>query len=424
MRVATLFKPAFLILVPVLASFVLWAVPGTGTYLRGFASRSDLNPASLSILIIWYAVCVGVVIAGAHTGRSTPRLTTLEPSSNENNFERTFYWVITLMSAVGVGWSYVSVGGQFSIGTVVSSGQANLLSSALGDGSSLATLRYSAIVAAPLAVWRTYTRRAGWPLAILNVVLLLGVALLSSRLSIIMATVVFIFLLWRERPTAQFRLSWLIAGGAFLFALLAVFNYTRNSNFYRLLGVENPIAMNAYQILAYVGTPTQVAVGVADGMFRGAISGNETFESAAVVLVPTFLQTVKSDKSAALDPALYNYQVDVAPNLNANSAFADTFANYGYWGLLLTLVGLFFAGLIYGHFLQYKSYVSTVSAVIAYGLLEYWRGFLFLQGIIVFLIVSVVIAAFVASALTPPARDHPQHARSRTLARGFAGSSS
>jgi hypothetical protein len=116
--------------------------------------------------------------------------------------------------------------------------------------------------------------------------------------------------------------------------------------------------------------------------------------------------------------------VDVAPNLNANSAFADTFANYGYWGLLLTLVGLFLAGLIYGHFLQYKSYVSTVSAVIAYGLLEYWRGFLFLQGIIVFLIVSVIIAAFIASALTPPARDHPQHARSRTLARGFVGSSS
>lgn len=395
-RPYALFRPWVLLLAPVLVSFLAWSVPGEGTFLRGFAVRSDLSWSAAFVLGAWYLGCVLVLSFGVSLGRSIRPSAAFLVLAQERSFERVFYRLLTTLSLIGVVGAYWLVTRQTSILEALSSEQANLLSTALLDGSSVGTLRYVASVAAPIGVILALERRDSWVLAMINVVLLFGVVLLSSRLSLIMATAIFVFLYYQRRPSARLRIRVLVPAVALLFALLALFNYTRNAGYYRSLGVENPFLMNVYQILSYVGAPSQVSVGVADAISGGRFPRPVAAIDALQAVVPTFLQTQKGDKSVAVDLGLYAYQVDIAPNLNANSSFADVYALWGWWGLVYTLLVLGIAAALFEHFRQYPSVVAVMSGVVAYGLLEYWRGYLFNTGNIVFLVLAVSLCAWVA----------------------------
>lgn len=420
-RPRVLFRPWVFLLVPVLVSFLAWSVPGEGTYLRGFAVRSDLSWSAAFVLGAWYLVCVLVLSFGVSVGRSIRPTVGFLAVAAEPRFERAFYRFLTVLSLIGVLGAYWLVTRQTSILTALSSDQANLLSTALLDGSSVGTLRYVAAIAAPVGVVLAMERKDSWLLAAVNVLLLLGVVLLSSRLSLIMATTVFVFLYFQRRPDARLRLRVLVPAGALLFALLALFNYTRNAGYYRSLGVENPFLMNVYQMLSYVGAPTQVSVGVADAIAGGRFPRQVSAFDALQAIVPTFLQTQKGDKSAAVDLGMYAYQVDIAPNLNANSSFADVYAQWGWWGLVYTLLVLGLAAALFEHFRQYASVIAVMSGVVGYGFLEYWRGYLFNTGNLVFLVLAISFCAWAARAsvgkrnsLAPPVMTEPTPIQERT----------
>lgn len=396
-----LFRPWILLVVPVLASLLAWSVPGQGTYLRGFAVRSDFSWAAAFVLGAWYLVCLLVLSIGVAVGRSWKPSVRLIALNDNATFELVFYRILTLFAAIGVIGAYYLISKSTSIVAAISSDQVNLLSQSLLDGSSVGTLRYAVTVAAPVGLVLAIERRASWLSAGVNVLLLLSVVLLSSRLSLIMATAIFVFLYFHRRPDGKLRVAVLGAGGAALFGLLAVFNYTRNAGYYRSFGVDNPVMMNVYQILSYVGAPSQVSVGVADAIAGGRFPVSGSAIGSLQAVIPTFLQSSKGDKSAALDLGLYAYQVDIAPNLNANSSFADVYAQWGWWGLFYTLVVLGIAAALFQHFRQYQSVVAVMAGVVGYGFLEYWRGYLFNTGNIVFLVLLVAVAAWGAQILTP-----------------------
>ncbi|WIB60764.1 hypothetical protein DEJ13_02730 [Curtobacterium sp. MCLR17_007] len=391
-----LFRPWLLLVVPVLASLLAWSVPGQGTYLRGFAVRSDFSWAAALVLGTWYMVCILVISFGVAVGRSWKPSTALVAVEGNARFERAFYRIVSLFAVVGVLGAYYLISRETSIVTALSSDQANLLSESLLDGSSIGTLRYAVTVAAPVGVILAIERKSSWWSAGVNIVLLLSVVLLSSRLSLVMATAVFVFLYYQRRPLNRLRISVTVLGGLVMFLVLAVFNYTRNANYYRSFGVDNPLAMNVYQVLSYVGAPSQVSIGVADAIAGGRFPVSVSALDALQAVIPTFLQATKGDKSAAVDLGLYAYQVDIAPNLNANSSFADVYAQWGWWGLGYTVIVLGFAAVLFQHFRHYQSVVASMSAIIGYGFLEYWRGYLFNTGNIVFLVLIVAIAAWVA----------------------------
>ncbi|WP_081827232.1 oligosaccharide repeat unit polymerase [Curtobacterium sp. UNCCL17] len=395
-----LFQPWILLLVPVLGSLVAWLVPGEGTYLRGFAVRSELSPVAAFVLISWYLGCVLAISFGVAVGRSWKASPVLLAIERNPKFELVFYRILTLFALLGVVGAYYLIARETSILAALQSAQANVLSEALLDGSSVGTLRYAVTVAAPVGVILALEHKASWLLAALNVIMLLLVVLLSSRLSLIMAIAVFVFLYYHRRPHGKLRLGVAGVGIVSLFLVLAVFNFTRNANYYRAFGVENPFMMNVYQILSYVGAPSQVSVGVADAIGNGRFPIDVSPVDALQSILPTFLQSTKGDKSAALDLGFYAYQVDIAPNLNANSSFADVYARWGWWGLVYTLLVLAAAAVLFQHFRQYDSVVAVMSGVVAYGFLEYWRGYLFNTGNIVFLVLIVALSAFIARILT------------------------
>lgn len=404
LRLIRFFSPAILIGLPVIASFLVWLVPGTGTYLRGFDVRSPVEPGGMLLLTGWYALCILVVTLSGAVGRVITPARSLLSVEMDVRFERRFYAVLTLLAVFGVLGAYFSISRQVAIIPAIQSGQANDLSAVLLDGSGIGTLRYAAIVAAPVGVFLAMQKKATWFVAGVNVILLLGVALLSSRLSLIMAVSILLFLYVHQRPDTRVRIVPIVLLGSSMFGILAALNYSRNSGYYKLFGVENPIMMNLYQIAAYVGSPTQVAVGVSRAIFEGRLNVAVGLDSGLQAVVPTFLQQTKGNRAAVTDEALYGQQVDIAPNLNSNSSFADTYAHYGWWGLIATLVVLGLAAMLFAHLMQYRSVLAAGAGVLGYGFLEYWRGFLFNTGNLVFILLALALAAVIARAVTPVAK--------------------
>lgn len=420
MKVRRILTPAVLLTGPVFVSFLVWAIPGNGLYLRGFTAHSAVTLEGSLVLAVWYGACVVSASAGASIGS---HLFQFHPQvAHGPRFEGRFGFAVTVLAAIGIVSSYIEISRSLSIVDVLAGGQANLLTSVILGGASISTLRYAAIISAPISIVRAIKGVGSWFFAVFNMILLVLDSVLSSRLALLMAAFVLILLIVQNRPNVRIRLRTAAWSLTLLFAGLTVLNYTRNQNFYRLFGVNDPITMNIYQIAAYVGAPAQVSVGLADAMVTDGFDPSISPWHALGAIVPTFAQAEKSDKSAALDPAIYGYNVDIAPNLNANSAFADTFAQFGWWGLVYVLVVLCIAGTLFGYFLKSPGVLIVVAGVVGYGFLEFWRGLLFNQGIMYFLLLSAMIAAIYAR-LGTPWQDHqwPAVEQERSTVRGTVG---
>lgn len=400
-----LLTPGKLILLPVLLSCTFWILPGESLYLRGFGERAEVNLGGVLLLTAFYSTVVVLAGVFAALGRSAVPLENVA-RARAAPVERRFYLLISSCSLLGVVAAYYAAGSSVSIYVALTTSTGNTLSESLSDGSSLATLRYATAISAPVGIYLWRKGQASFVMAVANCILLILNALLTSRLSLVMAVVVYFFLLAQEMPQPRPRHLTLGIFGIGIFAVFTVFNYVRNGNYYRLFGVEDPILMNIYQILTYVGAPSQVSLGVASSIANGQFDKTSTVESAIDAIVPTFWQDGKTSKSVATDLATYGYSVDIAPNLNTNSAFADTYAKYGWYGLAAILIAICSASLLFGIFSRIGGVYAAGAGVIGYGFAEFWRLFLFNQGILVFLVALTAVGAILAMATTIEKNTH------------------
>lgn len=412
-------SPVFYLLAPVIASCIVWLVPGSSYRLRGFDVRADANIGAWLLLIVFYALCAGLVWAGSRIGRALGPSQTLVLRTTADRFQRRFSVVLTLFASVGVLYSMYLAQQQTSIIEVLTATQGNDLKETIGGVAGIATLRYTAAISAPVAlyVWKYSGGRLS--LAVWNIGLLVASALFSSRLSMIMAVVVLIFLVFRLRGEIRFRAVPVVVTAALVFAALTVFNYFRNAQYYLASGVTDPVSMNFYQIAAYLGAPFQVSLGVANGiMNRGFTIASDPISS-VLLIVPTFLRPESAGTGQAAARSISEV-VQVASSLTTNSAFANVFATYGWWGLGYVLVTMFVAGWLFGYVSHFTSIVVVAGAVIAYSLAEMWRIFLFPQGLVVYLLLAILIATMVGLSGDGSRRASD---RARTLIRPTAGSS-
>lgn len=109
--------------------------------------------------------------------------------------------MILLAATVGVGYSLYQIGSPLSIIASLSAQTGNDLYSSLSNTASPTTLRYSTILAAPVGVYLWRRKRLAWPFMVFGVLLLLMNAMLAHRLSLLMASVVYLAMWVRQRPT-------------------------------------------------------------------------------------------------------------------------------------------------------------------------------------------------------------------------------
>ncbi len=397
------------------ASFGAWVVLG-GLYLLGYAGGSwerlagfsepaNLTLRSVVLLAFWYGgAVVSVSMVGWRLGtQSRPRATTVELTASPM-FERRYFFVILLAATVGgIGYSLYQIGSPLSIIASLSAQTGNDLYSSLSNTASPTTLRYSTILAAPIGVYLWRRKLLAWPFMVLAVALLLMNAMLAHRLSLLMASVVYLAMWVRQRTTTRRRSAkssnrWIaiIAIGVVGFALLGALNYFRNANYYRDAGVSNPRGNEPVSNGgAYLAVPAQVSIGVSDAVMSGAWHVASDPVDALTAIEPTFLQFEKVSKDNSWKRAsVFGYSVKFAPNFFTVSVFADTYALYGTWGGWIYTFGLYgFAGYLLARIVRYGTVIAGSAGVVAYCFSEMWRIQILSYGIVIYLLLLTIGSA-------------------------------
>jgi hypothetical protein len=188
-----------------------------------------------------------------------------------------------------------------------------------------------------------------------------------------------------------------VCARAVAFAVLTGLNFIRNAQYYKSANVTNPFEMNLYQIGAYLGTPMQVSVGVADAVMRATweLPGDpiDSFDAAR----PTFLIFKKIAKvDGNKEAEFYGYEVELESNFTTNSVFADTYAVYGVWGWVYTMGLYAIAGYLFARLVRYGFVVAGSAGVMAHSLSEVWRTQNVNYGFVIFLVVLTIASAVVA----------------------------
>lgn len=407
--------PAVIILLPVLGSFAAWASligwcsaggcpAGSWLDLRGFLEPAPVTIAGATLLIVWYCVVVVLATIGWRLGVGRTPAPEFVERTTSAQFERRYFFLILTAATIGVAYAYYRITSATSIVDALTTQTGNAFTEALPDSAGIATLRYATILAAPISVylWRKKVIHLGFML--FAVFLLMANSMVASRLSLLMAVVVYAVLQTavHRKPARAGRASvrpWhIVTAVAIMFILLTGLNYVRNGNYYRDAGVSNPVAMNLYQSGAYLAVPAQVSTGVSDAVMRGTFDKPSDVIASVAAALPSFLvpaHEVRAKESLSADS--YEFSVSFAPNFTTNSEFADIYADFGAWGWLYTLLLFPLAGYVFGRFLTYGPIIAGSAGVIAYCFAEVWRIQLLTQGITVFLVLLTLACMFVAA---------------------------
>jgi hypothetical protein len=387
-----------LILLPVALSFLAWLVllgvgspgspvAGTRFDLRGFDEPAPVSVPGVTLLLVWYGAVVLIASAGWRLGIHNPPAPGVVERTSMVSFERRYFLLILTVALIGTTYSYYKIVTTTSILGSINDQTANSLRAAVPSAAGVATLRYAAILAAPIGIYLWRRKVIGRLYAVTAVAVLLLNGMISSRLALIMACFVYLAIWIRStRKTPTSVGPWkIIAIALILFATLTALNYVRNGNYYRVAGVSDPISMNLYQMASYLAVPAQVSLGVSDAVMSDTFDMPGDPVGSLRALQPTFLNFNREGLVDELDTGSYG-SVSFATNFTTNSVFADTYRDYGAWGWLYTVPFYAVAGFLFGRLIRYGPVVAGSGGVLAYCLAEVWRTQMLTQGIVFFLL--------------------------------------
>lgn len=395
----TLVRPHTLLLIGAGLSFLAWAIPWGSIVpaaVRGFGNAQPWTLHGTLFVLGWYAFFFVVAWGGFQLGRKIPVFARAERVPWQS-----FYLYFTILSLIGTVYSYAYVYAKspHAISEAFLHHRLNQVRYVLPYSGGVQTLRYAACIAGAIAIFELARRRFHL-LHVLNLVLLVFSAAIASRISLIIAAIVVLGLAARHLQTVHVPtrrlLAVLFAGVAALFFALGLLNYARNAGFYRLHGVRNPVVMNVDETVRYLSAPFQASMAVGNNASRWPKAPSTIASGARVYLLPTYLT---SGVPGPVNLASYRYRrvIAISPLLTTNSVLA---AMYGVFGLvafpILGSVALI-AAVLAGYASRYRSYVFIAGLVIAYCFAEWWRMYMFNQGIVQFLVLAVALWGLVGS---------------------------
>jgi hypothetical protein len=343
-------RPQGMVILTVIMSFAAWLFPGFQTFRKGFIARESLASTGALMVALWYAGIIGASILGYRLGRSvrTPhenldRIIGLESSS--------VYVTLTLAGAFGFSCLMLYLLSQVGFSGIklfLMQGQGNQLKDVLYESYSVGplSLRYIVILSGGVAIFRMISGISRSWIDVFNLMLLLLTALVSSRLSLIVALFV------------KVNLAKLAAIFGAIFLLLAIYNAARNINYYQARGNDNFLVAGFSEILAYTGAP-----------FQGALTTGDYFD----------------EISGGKDVATYS---GIEIELTTNSAFAELTEDIGGWSFPVAILTSFLAAWLMGILTWHlHNYFALVYFILLYCFSEYWRIFMFYRGIVITLMV-------------------------------------
>jgi len=355
-------KPSIISMAAVFASLCAWLFPSFGVLVKGFESPARVEFSAVVILTCWYLLILlsftvgeklGGLLSLGRRSSETERLLSLN-----SNF---FYYIFSFLTAVGLATTLVTIFRTLSplqAFVFITLGQANSLKEALYEDYSIGfvSLRYLVLFSASIALYRIIRWRSFGLLNILNVLMLGASALLlGSRLTLIATLLTVVFLLSFDKPSIRFSVRKLTFFVTLLFLILSALNFSRNFGYYERNNLSFGLA-GVSEILSYLGSPFQVAIGSAPVVDQLVAGGGETYR---------------------------NY-VDEEVNLNTNSAFVHLHEQMGFVSWAYIAVICLFMGFVFGCLVSRGKTIFLLPAgAVLYGSAELWRLDLFHQGIFI-----------------------------------------
>jgi hypothetical protein len=365
-------KPSVVSMAAVFASMAAWLFPSFGVLRKGFDSPAHVEFSSCVVLACWYLLIFMSFSLGEKAGRMIVLRESAVRGRVFNLDSNTLYYIFSFLSAIGIATTLIKIFQLLSLQQAivfVVLGQANSLKEALYEEYSIGfvSLRYLVVYSASVALYRIFQRRSFRPLNILNVFMLGTTALLSSRLILIATLLTVVFLLNSDKRSIRLSVPKLTLFAAILFLILSVLNLSRNANYYERNRLSFGLA-GVSEIVSYLGSPFQVAIG-----------------SAAVV-----------DHLVAGGDQTYRDYVDVDENLNTNSAFVHLHEQMGYGSWPYIAAICLFMGFVFEFLASFgKTVFLLPCGTILYGSAELWRLDLFHQGIfIVWFVMGIGLPVF------------------------------
>lgn len=408
------FTPASFISVPVGLSLGAWLLlvvtrdfqPASASLeaLTGFGAPAQVTAPGIALLLIWYVCVISMATIGWRLGNGKRPIARVSRVANTAVFQRRYFLLILATAATGIGYAYYLIASSASILDSLSSQTGNDLTNSIPGSMGLGTLRYATILAAPIGIYLWRQKIVRWPFMLAGVLLLAANSLIASRLSVLMASVVYLAIWARNTYAARpgrgagQRLAAAVVIIVVGFGAMTALNYFRNANFYREAGVTDPTAMNLYQMGSYLGAPAQVSIGASGAIMSGAWQNPGDPVTSFNAVQPTFLQFTKVSKDDSWKGAdIYGYSVTFAPQLFTNSVFADTYADYGLWGWPYTILIYGLAGYLMARIIRYPGVIAGSAGVLAYCFAEVWRIQIVSYGIVIFLLLATIGSAWVAT---------------------------
>ncbi|CAI1665159.1 hypothetical protein [Serratia fonticola] len=362
------FTPQNVFLFTNLISIFAWLFPDFGFLRKGFTEQYpilSLSGIAYPVIIIFF---YGMIWLGYHL---------ISEKNRYDNDEEVIlisdkvYITSVVISLIGLCATFLVIIKSLSLAEIIniySSGTANALKETLYENYSigLVSLRYCVILSGGFVIYRRLMGRKRLLIDILAIISLLGVSMISSRLTLIAGVFGGIYLYIFSKKKIRIKILKLSIVLVIGFMLLAVLNWSRNSNFYESKGLSF-LSAGFSEILTYVGTPVQGAL--------YAISNPDT--------------------SAENYMRFYN-ESTIELSLTTNSAIIDVIRMFGISGIFISAAILFFAGMYISFFEKFKSgkYIYCNIAIF-YSVTEFWRIFIFFKGIMLTLIfVSFLLAVF------------------------------
>jgi hypothetical protein len=270
-------KPICWFALPIGLSFAAYAVPQEwyGHIWLGY-SDVEYGYSSMALAVIY--LILGLVVVG--TSAVVRILCPLRPAIRRID-TLTYVWlaIVSALAALGTVAALVKIIASLGFSgawELITGGLANELKHALYDDYSagLLSLRYLVVLAAPTSIaiglvggWRPPIVLA----AVANVGLMISVAMLSSRLTLIASVVVLTMTMARYGASISARQA--IVGGLALVAALIVLSNSRNINYYQeQLGIESPVLAGLANTLTYLASPAHGSLVAADYIAGGDVS--------------------------------------------------------------------------------------------------------------------------------------------------------
>lgn len=366
-------RPSVVSMTAMFGSLAAWLFPSFGVLRKGFNNPARLDFGAFVVLACWYML----IFMSFSIGEKAGRLMVLQkkaPRGNLFDLDSNFvYGAFTLLTTIGIASTVFSIFRSLSLQQAlvfIALGQANSLKEALYENYSVGvvSLRYLVLYSASIALYRIIRFKSYSAINIFNIVMLgVSTLLLGSRLIFIATLLTATLILTLGKSMVRISITKTIALVTSLFLILGVANFARNKDYYernRLTFVEAGVS----EIIAYLGSPFQVAVGSAAVTEQLAAGGNDTYR---------------------------NY-VDEETNLNTNSAFVHLHEQIGYASWVYISGICLFMGFV---FEALRSLGRTIfllpCGAILYGSAELWRLDLFRQGIfIVWFVIGIGLPAF------------------------------